>query len=222
MKIKEIFDYFDRIGSLTFSTINGEFPETRIAHFRAYDDDGLYFMTMHTKPFYKQLKATNKLSVCGLCANSKIEETKDGELIFDAGYFARITGKVKEVSIEDIKKKNNPIFDYCIKDNERYPAMVVFCLYSARGEIFDYDFDKINRPHKLERVRFSFGDTKIENPGLIIDRERCIGCGKCEKVCTFSAILKKDEKFEIMGERCDECGSCYLACPVQAINSKGR
>ncbi len=222
MTTKEIFNYFDKIGSLTFSTINGEYPESRIAHFGAYDEEGLYFMTMHTKPFYKQLKATGKLSACGLCADSKIEETEDGNLIFDDGYFARITGDVKEISIEEIKRKNNPIFDYCIKDNERYPAMVVFCLYRGRGEIFDYDFEKIKRPHKLERLRFSFGGMEIENPGLTIDRDKCIACGKCESVCSFSAIFKKDGKFEIMGERCDECGSCYLVCPAQAINSKGR
>lgn len=68
--------------------------------------------------------------------------------------------------------------------------MVVFCLYNAKGDIFDYDFEKINRPHKLERVRFFYRDIKHAPAGLKIDSIRCISCGKCEKVCSFSAIKK--------------------------------
>ena len=35
MNIKEIFDRFDEIGCCTFVTIDGDYPETRIAHFLA-------------------------------------------------------------------------------------------------------------------------------------------------------------------------------------------
>ena len=59
MNIKEMYDRFERIGSFTFATINGDYPETRIAHFVTYDDEGLYFMTMDTKPFYPQADTFN-------------------------------------------------------------------------------------------------------------------------------------------------------------------
>ena len=58
MTIKEIYNQFDKIGSVVFATIDEGYPETRIAHFFAYDDKGLYFRTMTTKPFYHQLKST--------------------------------------------------------------------------------------------------------------------------------------------------------------------
>lgn len=64
MDIKDIFEKDDKIGCCTFATINGDYPETRIAHFLAYDKEGLYFMTMTTKPFYKQLKQTGGKSAC--------------------------------------------------------------------------------------------------------------------------------------------------------------
>jgi hypothetical protein len=35
--------------------------------------------------------------------------------------------------------------------------MTAFVIHRARGEIFDYDFDKQHRDHKLERDRFSYG-----------------------------------------------------------------
>ncbi len=40
MTIKEIFEHFNKIGCCTFATIDGEYPETRIAHFLVYDDEG--------------------------------------------------------------------------------------------------------------------------------------------------------------------------------------
>ncbi|OON98065.1 MAG: hypothetical protein ATN36_01720 [Epulopiscium sp. Nele67-Bin005] len=60
MNIQQIYEAFDKIGCLTFATINDDYPETRIAHLRVYDEDGIYFMTMNTKPFYKQLTTTQK------------------------------------------------------------------------------------------------------------------------------------------------------------------
>lgn len=221
MTIKEIFERFDKIGCCTFATIDGQYPETRIAHFLVYDEEGIYFMTMNTKPFYRQLKETGKLSVCGLYADTAVKTKSDGTLEFDDGYFIRITGDVREVTIDEIKAKNNPAFSYCIEDNKRYPAMTAFVLYRAKGEICDYDFARKNRDHKLERERFSHGEFPIEKAGLTIT-DRCIGCGKCEKVCTFNAIQKVGAKYSINSNRCDECGNCYINCPAHAILHKGK
>ena len=217
MKTKEIYDMFETVGSCTFATIENNYPETRIAHFRAHDDEGLYFMTMTPKPFYKQLKSTGKVSACGLSVNPKITTAENGDPVFEAGYFIRISGDVKEFSMKEIAEKNNPIFDYCIKDHQKYPSMVIFCLYNAYGEVFDYDFEKEFRDHKLERVRFSFGEAEPKKGNVAIDADTCIGCGKCLQTCSFSAIQKNDNAFSIDSTRCDECGSCYLDCPAKAI-----
>ena len=222
MTIKEIFDAFDKIGCCTFATIDGDYPETRIAHFLVHDEDGIYFMTMNSKPFYKQLKDTGKISACGLCADTKVIEKIDGNISFDDGYFIRISGDVREVSIDEIKAKNNPNFDFCIQDNARYPAMTAFVLYRAKGEIYDYDFEKVRRNHKLQRIRFSYGGFPIIMSGLVIS-DKCIGCGKCKEACTFNAInLVGGGRYEIDGNRCDECGSCFMKCSVGAITHKGR
>jgi uncharacterized pyridoxamine 5'-phosphate oxidase family protein len=55
MEMNEIYGHFDKIGCLSFSTWNGGEIISRIAHFFAYDDDGIYFRTMNTKPMAKFL-----------------------------------------------------------------------------------------------------------------------------------------------------------------------
>lgn len=220
MNIEEIFNAFDKVGCLTFTSVNQENePESRIAHLRAYDDDGIYFMTMHTKDFYKQLKENPSISICGLCADTKVIHDDEGKPIFDAGYSIRMTGKVKEISMEKIKAKKNPIFDFCIYDQEKYPAMVVFCITQGSGDIFDYDFEKLKRENKLERTYFSFNGRKIKYKGLHIDQKKCISCGICKKKCSFLAIQENGRKYTIDKYRCDECGDCFLNCPKGAIGA---
>ncbi len=216
--IEDIYKKFDKIGCLSFSTVNdlGE-PESRIAHLRAFDEDGMYFMTMNTKPFYKQLKIQKKVAICGLSAKTQVEHGENGLPIFENGYAIDFTGEVKEISMEDIKAKNNPIFDLCIKDQEKYHAMVVFCITSGRGDIFDYDFELATRDHKLERIYISYNGTKNKYSGLIIDQQKCISCGICKSKCSFKAIENTNKKYTIDKYRCDECGDCFINCPVKAI-----
>lgn len=218
MNIKEIYTMFDRIGSLTFATVKNGYPETRIAHFFSYDDEGLYFRTMFTKPFYKQLKEEGKISVCGLSSSSQVNHNEEGMPEFEPGYTIRITGDVKEVSFDDIKSKteNKHLFKVGIKDKERYPAMKFFVLYKGAGEIFDYDFETKYRNHKLLRTNFSFNSYKNDVFSLKIN-ENCLKCGKCYKVCSFKAIEQESDEYKISQSKCDVCGNCVMVCPVNAI-----
>ncbi len=219
LSIGEIYKYFDNVGCLSFGTINddGE-PEARIAHLRGFDDDGIYFMTMYTKSFYKELIKNKSVSVSGLGANTLVEHDDSGMPVFDAGYAIRMTGSVKEISIEELKAKNNPIFEMCIKDQEIYKAMVVLCITSARGDIFDYDFKKEKRENKLERIYFAYNGAQIKLKGLKIDTDSCISCGVCKEKCSFLAIKEHENVYSVDPYRCDECGDCYINCPVSAIS----
>lgn len=222
MTIKEIYEKFDKIGCLSFTTVNADgVPESRIAHLRAYDDDGIYFMTMFIKNFYKHMKLNGKLSICGLNAKTEVTHNDDGFPIFDGGYAIRMTGNVKEISIEEIKAKNNPRFDFCIKDQEKYPAMVVFCITDGYGDVFDYDFEMINRDNKLQREYFVFNGAKEHYRGLTINQDKCIFCGVCKNKCSFLAIEENNRAYTIDKYRCDECGDCYICCPVKAISYRG-
>lgn len=217
MNIENIYEKFDKIGCLSFSTINGEDIESRIAHFFAYDDEGLYFRTMSSKPFYKQLKTSSKVSVCGMYPKTSVEHDENNLPYFLPGYTMRISGDVRELSLKEVqeKAKYDRNFNVAMFDIKKYPTTKIFVLYKAKGEYYDYDFSKEHRDHKLERERFTYGGATIESSGFKINNS-CIGCGKCISVCTFDAI-KKGNPYEIMGQRCDECGSCVINCPVNAI-----
>lgn len=222
MTIAEIYHSFQSIGCLTFATINQHNqPETRIAHLRGYDADGLYFMTMFTKDFYQQLHAHPHISICGMSAPTQVAHDQNGMPLFESGYTIRLTGTVAEVPIAQLRAKNNPIFDLCLKDHALYPAMVVFCITTGRGDIFDYDFEKISRDNKLNRTYFSYNGATIHQKGLTISPDRCINCGICFDKCSFLAISAQNDCYTIDINRCDECGDCYVHCPQNAISYRG-
>lgn len=223
LNIKEIYEEFDKIGSLSFTTNSDEGNiSSRIAHFFAYDDDGIYLRTMHVKPFYKELKATGKLSVCGIFPKSQIEHDADNLPVFVPGITMRLAGDVRELTLDEVneKAKTDRNFNVAIYDIKKYPAIRIFVMYRGKGEKYIYDFRKVNQDHKIERERFSFGGMDFVPPGLTITDD-CIACGKCKESCTFDAICEGTPYF-IMGNRCDECGNCFEVCPSGAVVSKGK
>lgn len=50
-----------------------------------------------------------------------------------------------------------------------------------------------------------------------IDRDKCIGCSHCMRVCTTQAIRIIEGCAVIQPERCVDCGECYRVCPQHAI-----
>ncbi len=222
MGIKEIYEYADKIGLLTFSTIyNGE-VHSRIAHLNGYDSEGIYFRTMGNKPYGRQLRATEKVTICGHHGDGILNHEDIGAIPeFAPGYMFRLVGEVRFVPPAEIIElaKSNKMLEVAARDIEMYPAMAEgnFVIHKAKGEIFDYDFAKVNRSHKVLRTRFSFGGMAVNPAGVSIN-DNCISCGECYRVCSFDAIVEGEDTYMVLGERCDDCGSCLGVCPAGAID----
>lgn len=63
-------------------------------------------------------------------------------------------------------------------------------------------------PDIRERHEFKSGKTAVIDPGL------CLGCGKCRKLCRFSAI---SPEFKVDPVACEGCSFCSFICPTGAI-----
>ena len=70
--------------------------------------------------------------------------------------------------------------------------------------------------------RLYFGNkTKDYSDKLKVDEEKCIGCGKCEKLCPMNNIRIIDKK-AVQNSRCTLCYRCINHCPTQALTLLGK
>lgn len=218
MNLATLYEYIEKIGVMSFSTISNDEVHSRSAHFNGFDDDGLYFRTMANKPYCRQLKETGKLTVCGI-SDSTVQHTANGDVYFPPSFTLRLVGDIRFVPPEAIieKAKTHPLLQTAANDIVAYPAMGDgnFVMYRAKGEIFDVDFAMEHRDHKLLRTRFAFGGAAF-NPSGVRITDQCIECGACKEICSFKAI-EAGSPYRCIPERCDDCGSCLRVCPADAI-----
>lgn len=53
---------------------------------------------------------------------------------------------------------------------------------------------------------------------LVLDKDKCVGCGLCAEVCPHSVFEMHEQKALIIDfNACMECGACVTNCPTQAI-----
>ena len=63
---------------------------------------------------------------------------------------------------------------------------------------------------------------------IVIDQDKCIGCGKCAKNCPVDCITKTDyvapghklPSYTIDSSKCIKCGACIAGCKFGAISKK--
>ena len=91
--------------------------------------------------------------------------------------------------------------------------------------------------HRCEDVCKKGAITIDANLKAHIDKEKCVECGLCSKVCPYSAIINhkrpceqackvkaismdENKAAKINDEKCISCGACVYQCPWGAINDK--
>ena len=70
--------------------------------------------------------------------------------------------------------------------------------------------------------RLYFGHkTKNYSDKLCVDADKCIGCGKCERLCPMNNIKIVDKKV-VRNNQCTMCYRCINNCPKQAMMLLGK
>ena len=222
LAIQDVYEKFEEIGCCAFATLDGRGGvDSRIAHFFAWDDEGLYLRTMAVKPFYRQLVEGGHLAVSAEKTEGPCVWDEDNMPHFQPGAMIRVAGQVRELTDKEVAAKAaaSPLFNVAVYDINKYPETRVFVLHAAWGELYNYDFNLVHMDHKIQRERFAWGGAAFPTSGLTITDD-CIACGECAEVCTHKAIVEGNP-YSILGERCDECGNCYHVCPAGTVVSKG-
>lgn len=71
-----------------------------------------------------------------------------------------------------------------------------------------------------QRLYF-YNKTKRYTDNIKIDRQKCIGCGKCASLCPMNN-LSIDRNLVRAADRCTMCYRCINTCPKQAITLLGK
>ena len=99
------------------------------------------------------------------------------------------------------------------------------------------DFCRGCLAHRCEDVCKKDAITFDENQKATIDKDKCVNCGACAKVCPYSAIVNRkrpcekackvkaigmneDGAAKIDNSKCTSCGACVYQCPWGAIVDK--
>lgn len=59
-----------------------------------------------------------------------------------------------------------------------------------------------------------------ESGAVETDEEKCVGCGRCAKVCAHGAIAISGGKAHVDEEKCAGCSRCLPRCPFDAIQAR--
>lgn len=99
------------------------------------------------------------------------------------------------------------------------------------------DLKELSISHNLNINKTGMGTTPVyardySHPAIIVDKNKCIFCGRCERACEYDAVELGADSFDDKGrpvglvlgfnEKCVSCGKCVDNCSTGALNKKAQ
>ncbi len=120
---------------------------------------------------------------------------------------------------------NFPVFDKVVETEETARVKLAaakvrleqVCQWlQQKQEGFYTDYGEDARVNSYERAAI-FNKNQRKTAGFWVDKELCVHCGLCEKICPADAILMEGKLPRWVKPDCYMCGGCINRCPVEAI-----
>ena len=147
--------------------------------------------------------------------------------------------------VEDEEDELTPLKEYALKAIEKteIPESHLTVIDEACSSCVQVNYTVSNLCQGCEaracQVNCPKDAIRVLNGKAIIDHQKCVNCGLCQKACPFHAIaylpvpceeacpvnaIKKDENgIEVIDyNKCIYCGKCMTACPFGAIMEKSQ
>ena len=95
------------------------------------------------------------------------------------------------------------------------------CSIARTGRTVQYLDCDVEEPNGHIFLKPDIKETKSVSIGVPeVDAEKCNGCGKCGRLCQYSAIICLKGAAMTFEQLCHSCGGCMLVCPTGAIREK--
>ena len=141
-----------------------------------------------------------------LCSDKGVEYMGVQQVIMPENYIAMFDVPSKEIAEEIIDNAEPSIMEVSqyIIDKEPIPKKkVTFADKVKSGIVNNLFYATIVKAKKFKAT------------------DKCIGCGKCERICPLHNIELKNGK-PVWGKECTHCMACISYCPVEAIHYGGK
>lgn len=204
MDAKTCLEKLKLVGVLSFATVDSSgAPQIRCISAIHFDDESFYFFTARGKNFCRELLTDGRVQI--------LAYTRFKEMIRLSAKAVPVSDERQSACIEAIFAEQ-PYLANVYPDDTRKIG-IVFEIRDAEIEYFNLGVNPIFRE------TYIIGNGREKLKGYKIT-DKCIGCGKCQKVCPQRCI-KSGKPFEIAAEHCLHCGACFEGCSVKAVERLG-
>ena len=109
----------------------------------------------------------------------------------------------------------------CLKPQETKNYGIYICGCATGPKNIPYSVSSALAAASKASTLLSYDTISQELIVVEVEKDLCVGCHRCEKICTYEAItVNKDGIAEIDDLKCKGCGVCVASCPARALDLK--